>query len=263
MRARINVLSEVPAAWAAAVRRWRAHRTAASSATWTASAAPDRNDEYLLYQTLLGAWPAEDDDDAARALIDRIAAYMEKATKEAKVHTSWINPNAGTTQAVRDFVTRLLAPGSPFLDAFRPSSGWSPARLRSTRWPRRCSRSPPRACPTSTRDELWDLSLVDPDNRRPVDFALRQRLLDDLQQRAGGPPESLQAFCTELMNSWRDGRVKMYVTLRGLTLRKDYPALFRAGTDHPLPAGGERAGARRGAGPARPTPTPWWSWYLA
>jgi (1->4)-alpha-D-glucan 1-alpha-D-glucosylmutase len=140
----------------------------------------------LLYQTLVGAWPAEDGDAAAGSLVDRIAAYMEKATKEAKRRTSWINPDAGYDQALRDFVTRLLAPRSPFRDAFLPfqrlvalygsvnSLAQTLLKIASPGIPEFYQGS-----------ELWDLSLVDPDNRRPVDFAARQRLLDELQQRAG------------------------------------------------------------------------------
>jgi (1->4)-alpha-D-glucan 1-alpha-D-glucosylmutase len=167
---------------------------------------------------------------------------MEKATKEAKRRTSWINPDAGYDQALRDFVTRLLAPRSPFRDAFLPFQRLVALYGSVNSLAQTLLKIASPGIPDFYQgSELWDLSLVDPDNRRPVDFAARQRLLDELQQRAAGGPESLQALCTELMNSWRDGRVKMYVTHRGLTLRKDYPALFRAGSYDPLPAGGERA----------------------
>ena len=241
VRARISVLSEVPAAWAAHVRRWRMINRRFKEEL-DGQAAPDRNDEYLLYQTLVGAWPAEDGDAAAGSLVDRVAAYMEKATKEAKRRTSWINPDAGYDQALRDFVTRLLAPRSPFRDAFLPFQRLVALYGSVNSLAQTLLKIASPGIPDFYQgSELWDLSLVDPDNRRPVDFAARQRLLDELQQRAGGGPESLQALCTELMNSWRDGRIKMYVTHRGLTLRKDYPALFRAGSYDPLPAGGERA----------------------
>jgi len=241
VRARISVLSEVSAAWAAHVRRWRMINRRFKQEL-DGQAAPDRNDEYLLYQTLVGAWPAEDAEAAAGSLVDRVAGYMEKATKEAKQRTSWTNPDAGYDQAVRDFVTGILAPRSPFRDAFLPFQRLVALYGSVNSLAQTLLKIASPGIPDFYQgSELWDLSLVDPDNRRPVDFAARQRLLDDLQQRAGGPPESLQAFCTELMNSWRDGRVKMYVTHRGLTLRKDYPALFRAGTYDPLPAGGERA----------------------
>ena len=83
-------------------------------------AAPDANDEYLFYQTLVGAWPARDEDESLATLTERLVAYMEKATKEAKRHTSWVNPSAGYDAATRGFVTGLLAPGGAFLSAFRP-----------------------------------------------------------------------------------------------------------------------------------------------
>jgi (1->4)-alpha-D-glucan 1-alpha-D-glucosylmutase len=241
VRARISVLSEVPAAWAAHVRRWRMINRRLKREL-DGQAAPDRNDEYLLYQTLVGAWPAEDSDAAAESLVDRVAGYMEKATKEAKRRTSWINPDAGYDQALRDFVTRILAPRSPFRDAFLPFQRLVALYGSVNSLAQTLLKIASPGIPDFYQgSELWDLSLVDPDNRRPVDFAVRQRLLDELQQRAGSGPESLPTLCTELMNSWRDGRVKMYTTHRALTFRRDHPTLFRSGSYDPLPSGGEHA----------------------
>jgi (1->4)-alpha-D-glucan 1-alpha-D-glucosylmutase len=205
-------------------------------------AAPDRNDEYLLYQTLVGAWPAQDDAEATGSFAGRICGYMEKATKEAKRRTSWVNPDGDYDQALREFVTRLLAPGSPFLGAFVPFqrlvalygsvNSLAQALLKITA---------PGIPDFYQGSELWDLSLVDPDNRRPVDFARRQTLLDDMRARIDQSPSDLAPLCTELLNSWSDGRVKMYVTERALTLRRAFPALFRSGSYDPLSAGGEHS----------------------
>src|SRR4029453_10439151 len=118
VRARLNVLSEVPATWAAEVRRWRAHARRFKQEI-DGHVAPDSNDEYLLYQTLIGAWPA-DGEQTLESFTTRIVGYMEKATKEAKRRTSWVNPNEPYDGAVREFVGHLLAPGGPFLPYFQP-----------------------------------------------------------------------------------------------------------------------------------------------
>jgi (1->4)-alpha-D-glucan 1-alpha-D-glucosylmutase len=241
VRARISVLSEVPAAWAAHVRRWRMISRRFKREV-DGGAAPDRNDEYLLYQTLVGAWPAPDDVEASESFAGRICGYMEKATKEAKRRTSWVNPDADYDQALREFVTRLLSPGSPFLVAFAPfqrlvslygsMNSLAQALLKITA---------PGIPDFYQGSEVWDLSLVDPDNRRPVDFARRKTLLEDMRARIDQSPSDLAPLCAELLNSWPDGRVKMYVTQRALTLRGAFPALFRSGSYDPLSAGGEHS----------------------
>ena len=111
VRARISVLSEIPEVWVSHVRRWRTINRRFKRDV-DGRSAPDRNDEYLLYQTLVGAWPARDDDESAETLVNRISEYMEKAAKEAKRRTSWINPDAGYDQALRTFVGGLLSAGS-------------------------------------------------------------------------------------------------------------------------------------------------------
>jgi (1->4)-alpha-D-glucan 1-alpha-D-glucosylmutase len=241
VRARISVLSEVPATWAAHVRRWRMINRRFKQDV-DGQAAPDRNDEYLLYQTLVGAWPAEGDDATAGSLMERVASYMEKATKEAKRRTSWINPDTGYDQALRDFVARLLSPGSRFVDAFLPFQRLVALYGSVNSLAQTLLKITAPGIPDFYQgSELWDLSLVDPDNRRPVDFARRQTLLDDLRRRAGEGPENLDRLCGELMNSWPDGRVKMYVTHRALTFRRESPALSRSGGYDPLSAGGAHA----------------------
>jgi (1->4)-alpha-D-glucan 1-alpha-D-glucosylmutase len=240
VRARIDVLSEVPAPWAAEVRRWRG-----IARRWRREveghAAPDANDEYLLYQTLLGAWPARDEDETPETFTGRIVAYMEKATKEAKRRTSWINPREPYDRAMREFVTALLAPDSPFLPAFRPFQRLIAAHGAVNSLAQTLLKLTVPGVPDLYQGtELWDLSLVDPDNRRPVDFPRRRALLEALQARpsSGGDATTL---CAELLAAWPDGRVKLYLTHRALTLRRERPRLFAAGGYRPLEGGGRHA----------------------
>ena len=242
VRARIHVLSEVPRAWRDAVRRWhRWNRRHAS--VLEGRRAPERNEEYLLYQTLLGAWPLGPLSADARAdFTARIQAYMAKASKEAKVNTSWINPNEAYDEALRRFIERVLDPvASPrFLadfGAFRePLAGLGMVNslaqvlLKITA---------PGVPDFYQGTELWDLSLVDPDNRRPVDFATRARALADLRARV----ESGEAggLARELVEGWADGRIKLYTVHRALSCRRSAPDLFRAGEYLPLATAGRHA----------------------
>ncbi|HET8576334.1 MAG TPA: malto-oligosyltrehalose synthase [Methylomirabilota bacterium] len=240
VRARINVLSEIPGEWGAHVRRWRA-----LARRWKrevdGQTAPDRNDEYLLYQTLVGAWPVEPAPDLA-AFTARIGAYMEKATKEAKRWTSWVNPNAAYDAAVREFVTGLLAPGGRFLDEFLPFQQRVAFHAVVNSLAQTLLKIGAPGVPDFYQgSELWDLSLVDPDNRRPVDFAGRQALLTDLDARVQARGTDLAGLCAELLERWTDGRVKLYLIQRGLGLRRERPGLFERGAYVPLEAGGERA----------------------
>src|SRR5262249_16121717 len=221
VRARINVLSEVPTAWAVQVRHWRMIGRRLKRLV-DGRLAPDRNDEYLLYQTLVGAWPTEETGDALASFTTRVTQYMEKAIKEAKRHTSWINPNVDYDGAVRNFIAGFLTAGGAFVDAFRPFArqvalygmvnSLSQTLLKITA---------PGIPDFYQGSELWDLALVDPDNRRPVDFAQRHALLDSLMARVRDESADLAPLCAELLKDWPDGRVKLYVTHRALTLRRD------------------------------------------
>ena len=240
VRARVAVLSEIPDAWAAEVRRWRQLARRLKREV-DGQAAPDRNDEYLLYQTLVGVWPVPEPGDLG-AFADRVAQYMHKAVKEAKVHTSWVNPNAGYDAAVDGFVRGLLAPDGALAEAsrhFREAVAHAGA-VNSLAQVLLKIASP--GIPDFYQGtELWDLALVDPDNRRPVDFARRRALLAELSERIARGPDALAALADELLGAWTDGRVKLYVTHRALTFRRQRPELFGLGAYVPIEARGARA----------------------
>ena len=246
VRARINVLSEMTEGWWAAVDRWsrlnEPHRKAKLDDEQTI---PDPNEEYLLYQTLVGAWPLEPfGADEYAEFVKRIEDYMLKALHEAKVHTSWINPNAEYDEALREFVGRILDEGAnrPFLDDLRAF------RRRVTAYGLYNSLSQtllrlaaPGVPDTYQGTELWDFSLVDPDNRRPVDYERRRRMLQDLRSAADSAGGDLRDLARDLVASKEDGRIKLYVTHRSLALRRDHPGLFTAGEYIPLAAEGSKA----------------------
>ncbi len=241
VRARINVLSEVPATWAAQVRTWRGIARRLKSQV-DGRAAPDPDDEYLLYQTLVGAWPARDEDETLSALTGRLVAYMEKATKEAKRHTSWVNPNEAYDGAVRDFVRGLLAADGAFLRSFLPFQRLVAAHGAVNSLAQTLLKTTAPGVPDFYQGtELWNLSLVDPDNRRPVDFAGRRALLAALRARIETGNGNLTELCEELLACWSDGRVKLYLTHRALTLRRENPRLWSVGAYRALAPGGEHA----------------------
>jgi (1->4)-alpha-D-glucan 1-alpha-D-glucosylmutase len=243
VRARLNALSEMPGEWQSALARW-GRLNSAKKVVVEDQPAPGRNDEYLLYQTLLGAWPdgppGGGDLSGFRA---RVTAYMEKATKEAKVHTSWVNPNEEYDAAVRQFVARLLPDGGggPFLvdlaalrrrvAFFGRFNALSQVLLKLT-----CPGVPDIYQGT----ELWDFSLVDPDNRRPVDFGRRRAALAELQERVARAGDDLAGLAAELVTRAEDGTVKAYVIYRALHFRRAHGDLFGRGDYLPLEATGPR-----------------------
>jgi (1->4)-alpha-D-glucan 1-alpha-D-glucosylmutase len=244
VRSRISVLSEMPDAWRDRLYHWSAlnepHRIQVED-----EKAPDRNVEYLLYQTLLGAWPVEPyGAEEFAAFVERIQAYMEKATHEAKVHTSWINPNADYDQALRQFVGRILDPtaSGDFLDDLRNFQ----RRISRYGFFNSLSQSflkiaAPGAPDIYQGTELWDFSLVDPDNRRPVDYEKRRRVLAELLGRCF-PPKGRAALADELVDTLPDGRIKLYVTAMALRCRRAHPGLFAVGSYFPVEPVGEKAG---------------------
>jgi (1->4)-alpha-D-glucan 1-alpha-D-glucosylmutase len=245
-RARIDVLSEMARDWRIAVSRW-SDLTEPTRTRLGAVWAPRRNDEYLFYQSLVGVWPPEANDSPSPDLIERLIQYMLKAAKEAKLHTSWISDNRAYDDALAGFVRQSL--GGPtaqrFLTAFRPLA----ARIARLGMVNSLAQLVLKLGSPGVPDfyqgcELWDLSLVDPDNRRSVDFAKRQRLLDalvpHLDERTTA--EERGGLLADMLANWTDGRIKMWITACGLRLRNARPELFSAGEYHPLDAIGDRAG---------------------
>ncbi len=226
VRARLNVLSEIPDAWASAVETWRGIVRRRRR-----GAGPDGHAEYLLYQTLVGAWPIN---------MDRLGPYLTKALREAKLRTSWASPDEAYEAAVIDFATRLVAAPAfrDSIEAFvvrilRPGrvNGLAQLLVKLTA---------PGVPDIYQGTELWDLSLVDPDNRRPVDLALRRRVLAELTGRDAPSPETLDA---RLDDPNEPGAPKMAVLRAGLRVRARHAAAFGEGASYePLAAAGVGAG---------------------
>jgi (1->4)-alpha-D-glucan 1-alpha-D-glucosylmutase len=240
VRARLNVLSEIPGDWELAITHFREHNRGKKTLVDDVEA-PDANEEYLLYQVLAGTFPPERmNAEAHRVYTGRIEAYMNKALKEAKVHTSWIAPDEEYDRAVRDFIQAVLHPGSTNrfcedLTAFvrriaRPGmyNSLSQLVLKVT-----CPGVPDFYQGT----ELWDDSLVDPDNRRPVDFERRKRLLAALVRDAEA---GRRALAIELLQSAEDGRIKLYVMSTSLRFRRNHRAMFDVGAYLPIRAEGDK-----------------------
>lgn len=240
VRARINVLSEIPDEWRAALRRW-SKQNKKKKPIVDGQPVPDRNEEYLFYQTLLGVWPLTPmNADEHGVFTRRIQEYMRKATKEAKVNTSWINPNQAYDEALWSFVHAVLA-DRVFLEEFRELSGKvAQCGMYNSLAQTLLKLTAPGVPDLYQGTELWDFSLVDPDNRRPVDYDQRRRLLDALQERLREGEQALLALARELLASRADGRIKLYVTHQALMCRRAHPHLFRAGDYQPLTVSGPK-----------------------
>ncbi|HET6149008.1 MAG TPA: malto-oligosyltrehalose synthase [Polyangia bacterium] len=243
VRARIDLLSEQPRQWWMAFRRWqrlnRPYRRLVDD-----TPVPDSNEEYLLYQTLLGAWPG-DSDDPSPELVDRISAYMNKAIKEAKQHTSWINVNEPYERAVDEFVRDVLdhRRPNPFLDELRAWRGALEMPGMLTSLSQLLLKITAPGVPDFYQGtELWDLHLVDPDNRRPVDYARRRVLLEEAARREEQDPRAFireQLAAPQLASS--DGALKLFVARAALRARRAHRTLFERGGYLPLPVAGDRA----------------------
>ena len=215
MRARLNVLSEMPDAWKNAVLKWRALNRRFKTEV-DGVLAPDPNEEYLLYQTLVGAWPFAGPD--AR-FVDRIDAYMLKALRESKVHTSWLSPDEAYEDAVHRFVRAILdrRRALPFLEAFAPfQARVAELGIYNSLAQLLIKITAPGIPDFYQGSELWDLNLVDPDNRRPVDYDDRRRLLDGL------------GTASDLLAQRADGRIKMFVDTHA-GARRAIPRPLRGG----------------------------------
>jgi (1->4)-alpha-D-glucan 1-alpha-D-glucosylmutase len=240
VRARLNVLSELPQEWQQQVQTWselnQIHKTKAKQATF-----PDRNDEYALYQTLIGAYPfAQPGDITAdhESFVTRIKDYMLKSIREAKLYTTWLRNNPTYEDACLKFVETILASeNNPFLQEFLPFqqriahygvlNSLSQTLLKITS---------PGVPDFYQGTELWDFSLVDPDNRRPVDFSQRQTYL---QQIKAGIQTNILQLISELLASKADGRIKLFLIVQALKARTKYQHVFQQGDYQPLEVSGQ------------------------
>lgn len=241
-RARITVLSELGLEWGVWLREWsRMNRH--FRRPWKGQTAPDSEDEYLFYQALIGIWPAAGAEGIELAqMADRIEHYMIKAICEAKVNTSWINRDAAYEEAVTAFIRRVLADDSAFLADFRAVTG----RIVQLGLLNSLSQTLLKLTVPGVPDvyqgtEIWDFSLVDPDNRRPVDYKRRQFLLDRARTIGGISGEERAKAVRELAEDLSDGLAKLFVMRQILQWRRAHAALFTDGDYVPLYGRGSQA----------------------
>ena len=245
VRARLDVLSEMPRAWSTQVLRWRRTNRSRKTALADGRSAPDANEEYLLYQTLVGAIPfalLRPMNEVAgtpqhEEFVNRIQEYMNKAVHEAKRNVSWVNPNPDYAEALRNFIARILNPAPRHARQFCDSLVQFTASIAFFGTFNSVAQMLLKITSPGVPDiyqgtELWDFSLVDPDNRRPVDFALREQLLVQLIERS--QTNELPSLCCEMLASYSDGRLKMWTLLRAMNFRREHPQLFRKGAYLPL-----------------------------
>jgi (1->4)-alpha-D-glucan 1-alpha-D-glucosylmutase len=232
-RARLLALAELPERWGELLRQWSAANSGFKTVLGEKTA-PDANEEYLLYQVLLAAWPLHEGgvDDVFRG---RIRDYLRKALSESKANTNWAVPNEPWAKAACDFADALLDPSraGEFWKTFVPFADELAARGALLALAQVVLKLTSPGVPDIYQGcELWDFSLVDPDNRRPVDYAPRPELLRGLAATGAA----------DLMKNWRDGRIKLHVTRAILRWRREHPELFRTGSYTPLALEGEQAG---------------------
>ena len=242
VRARLSVLSEIPAQWQERIRKW-SRLNKRSRITVDGRIAPDRNEEYLLYQTLIGSWPVgRMENPEYEAFKKRIKDYMLKAMREAKVNTSWISTDTVYEDAIMTFLETTMKNTSDnqFLQDFLSFqkiisycgmyNSLSMTLLKIT-----CPGVPDFYQGT----EIWDFSLVDPDNRRPVDYQKRIKMLEELKNRES--EVSLTELTRELTVNKEDGKIKLYLIYKALNYRKTKRVLFEEGEYIPLESMGEKA----------------------
>jgi (1->4)-alpha-D-glucan 1-alpha-D-glucosylmutase len=241
VRARINVLSEIPTEWHRRLRTWREMNRDKKTLD-RGIEAPVSNDEYLLYQTLVGAWPIGDQaSNLPQTFAKRICEYMLKSVREAKEKTSWANQNKKYEDAVTKFVNGVLGSAEfrkDFVPFQRKTSHFGMLNSLSQTL---IKLTAPGVPDIYEGNELWEFNLVDPDNRRAVDYELRRRVLAEFTETCDGGCDEQAAFARELATNTDSGRIKAYVIWKILNLRKQQPELFSLGEYVPLEVVGERA----------------------
>jgi len=228
-RARLNVLSEMPDEWERRLARWM-EWNAGLKVSVGGLLAPSASEEILVYQTLLGAWPIE---------VERVHEFLTKALREAKVNSSWVSPREDYEHAVQEFVTRIVADEERWMPDFREfhailarhgaRNGLGQLLLKI---------AAPGVPDFYQGTEFWQFSLVDPDNRRPVDYKRRSAMLDELRRRFS---EDRISLIRDLAAHLEQDETKLFVTYRGLDFRRARPDLFARGEYLPLEARGSCA----------------------
>ncbi|BCA79934.1 malto-oligosyltrehalose synthase [Desulfuromonas sp. AOP6] len=231
IRARLNVLSELPQEWRRLLQRWsRRHRS--FKPTVRHHRVPDKNDEYFLYQTLVGAWPFANEEVAD--FRHRLKKYVTKSVREAKTHTAWIEPDKAYEEAFLQFVERILdlQDNPVFYEEFLPFlQRVAHFGMLNTLSQTLIKITAPGIPDFYQGTEFWDLNLVDPDNRRPVDFARRRAAMQEISRRESiGLPGLLHDLLAHMDNGW----IKLFLIRRGLRERHRYPELFQQGDYLPL-----------------------------
>ncbi len=242
VRARINVLSEIPDEWKGCLMRW-SKLNRKKKPVIEGLAVPEPNEEYLLYQTLIGAWPVGLFKGGVdhEIFTDRMKEYMIKAVREAKVNTSWINPNKRYEEAMVAFIEKVLEPHeNPFLADFKAFQKMISAYGMFNALSQTLLKIAAPGVPDFYQGtELWDFSLVDPDNRRPVDYGLRVKVLEDLKRRES--ETSAAELARDLSENKESGRIKLYLIYKALNYRRENRELFEKGAYLALRAVGEKA----------------------
>lgn len=231
VRARINVISEIPGEWEKQVKVW-SETNASKKRSFNGRAVPDKNDEYFFYQTLVGAFPFAESEQAE--FVERVKDYVVKAVREAKVYTAWLRPDSDYENGFADFVSSVLQPAedNQFLKEFLPFQ----QRVANYGIFNSLSQTLLKMTASGVPDfyqgaELWDLSLVDPDNRRPVDFPQRESFLKDIKDKA---KTDILKLINELLSTKEDGRIKLFLISRVLETRTKNLLLFQKGDYLPL-----------------------------
>ncbi len=225
-RTRLNVLSEIPEEWEKQVKTW-SEINRSQKINVRGRAVPAANDEYFFYQTLVGAYPFDESENAT--FVGRVKDYLLKSVREAKLHTAWLRPDTAYEEGFLEFVDKVLEPSesNQFMQEFLPFQKWvtgygifnslSQTLLKYTA---------PGVPDTYQGTELWDLSMVDPDNRRPVDYQQRISFLNDIKEKA---QTDVLKLIDELFSNKEDGRIKLFLTYRVLQARKENLAVFQKG----------------------------------
>lgn len=236
VRARLNVISEMPGEWISVVKSWITLNNELRI-NLNGKDVPDRNEEYFIYQTLTGAFP--DNGVVDETFLLRMDEYIVKSLREAKVNSDWNSPDEEYENSVKKFVRKILAKDSQFLKSFIPFhkkiarygiiNSLSQLTLKATS---------PGVPDFYQGSELWDLSLVDPDNRRPVDYAARHKMLSEMIASAKSDAGGLTEF---LKSEMSDGRIKLWLTYILMDMRRREPGLFKNGAYIPLQVSGKRS----------------------